>query len=731
MIEQWFNKELREQMDITHRIVVCDVNSDGSFLLSHVDSEIIIYPVNNNIEELEVRYDAERNHPNDDVLFYVTMPKEKITFLQDYCQTCGWIDLSDMEAYIKRQLFNATGINPAIDKNSLVLAAKLSIGKDENWWKGVASGIVKPFDIRSCIVDFVCKPEETMQNMDETVACVFEEAFYKLIGKPQTKQKAIAMAKEAINAMFSGLLTNQISDELLKIYYELTDKNSAQGIMLKYVEDFGLPADVSPLKVHPDHPFIALDRKLTEMLSNALKNDSDTSVYLHAIHERVNSLKAQVYKADWLMQLAALFAYDASDIHTISSLDSFAYYYQSKFAAIDRAMRLLYVAWLSKTDTLRPIQYYYEQQAKVIQDKWYSLIDQYIPSQQGLVADALQHEGRIAVIVGDGLRLEIAEAIADEMKTIKQERKTAVTVLPSITMSGMSALYECKGIESSASSRFSCLKSQIADVEIMSLDRLNDSVTATKLVLTFGDIDQVGEKKQLSGLKDISNYHDYLTNAIKQLLSMGYAKVYLTTDHGFVITGILDEADKVLVPSGVDLKVEERYVLSNDHLTNVDWIERQSNFEGYDYQYYAKTDKPFVSRGSYGYAHGGLTPQECIIPIYCFSKDGVGESLKVTILNKTDLQSVTGAYFTIKIKGEGDAGSLFASSKRVKVQLFSNQGKLLTSSILNVNADAISEQEFELSSAPCKMVIIDVHTTEQLDNCLINKSQARDLEDLF
>ena len=30
MIEQWFNKELREQMDITHRIVVCDVNSDGS-----------------------------------------------------------------------------------------------------------------------------------------------------------------------------------------------------------------------------------------------------------------------------------------------------------------------------------------------------------------------------------------------------------------------------------------------------------------------------------------------------------------------------------------------------------------------------------------------------------------------------------------------------------------------------------------------------------------------------
>ena len=31
---------------------------------------------------------------------------------------------------------------------------------------------------------------------------------------------------------------------------------------------------------------------------------------------------------------------------------------------------------------------------------------------------------------------------------------------------------------------------------------------------------------------------------------MGYAKVYVTADHGFVITGILDEADKIPAPHG-------------------------------------------------------------------------------------------------------------------------------------------------------------------------------------
>ena len=41
---------------------------------------------------------------------------------------------------------------------------------------------------------------------------------------------------------------------------------------------------------------------------------------------------------------------------------------------------------------------------------------------------------------------------------------------------------------------------------------------------------------------------------VNDLFSMGYGKVYLTADHGFVITGILDEADKIPVPDGDIIK---------------------------------------------------------------------------------------------------------------------------------------------------------------------------------
>ena len=84
---------------------------------------------------------------------------------------------------------------------------------------------------------------------------------------------------------------------------------------------------------------------------------------------------------------------------------------------------------------------------------------------------------------------------------------------------------------------------------------------------------------------------------------------------------ILDEADKIPVPQGDIIKSEERFCLANENLGNENIIARNQNYKGSQYQYYAKSDKPFVSKGAYGYAHGGFTPQECIIPAYEFATE--------------------------------------------------------------------------------------------------------------
>ena len=152
----------------------------------------------------------------------------------------------------------------------------------------------------------------------------------------------------------------------------------------------------------------------------------------------------------------------------------------------------------------------------------------------------------------------------------------------------MSALFGCSEPIMNAQSRFNTLKSVYDDVVIMPLNMLNDGVTANRLVLNYGDIDEVGEKKQLGALKDITNYEPELREKIAHLFRLGYNKIVLTTDHGFVLTGLLDEADKEPRPEGNILKIEERFVLTEEPLTTSNLIEKAGRYFNSNYQYYAK-----------------------------------------------------------------------------------------------------------------------------------------------
>lgn len=733
MIEQWFKQDIEAILAKGRRAVVCDACGDGAFLIEGLKGVEVVLTADTPIKEIQCRYEAEKHYADKNVVFYAMMPADNLSFLQEYAQVNGLVDLSDMEAYVRSHLFAVTGVNATISKAELLMAARLSNGKDLNWWKGVATGITKAFDFQAFLFDFLCAPDVFLESLASSVRELFIDELYKTIGNPKVKQTNAAMAKEVITTIFDGLMNNNISDQLFDIYKELTDKTSAKTVMDEYLSEYSVPATASPLSAHPDHPFAALDKKLMQMLSDAIKNDTDKSAILHAISQRISSKNAQTYKAEWLDDLLIIFQCKLPEFHKATSPEDFAKLYQSGFAKIDNAMRHIYVAWLNKPEVLRPIQYYYEQQAKTMFDRWFTLAKDYQPTQKNLVVDALKKQGRVAVIVGDGLRLEIAEEVVAtcKPKDAKIEKSTAFAMLPSVTENGMSALYGCGGVETNAQARFNTLKDFVPETVIMPLDVLNDSVTAEKLVLTYGDIDQVGEKKQLAGLKDISNYPAQLGNAVKQLLAMGYNNVYLTADHGFVITGILDEADKISVPSCADQKVGERFVLCNDQILDDRFIERVGEFNGYAYQYYAKTDKPFVSRGAYGYAHGGMTPQECIIPMYCFSKETSYEGCKISISNKSDLKAVTGSYFTAKIVANGDASELFSSTRKIKVQLFDSNGKSLGATLHTMTAGETKQMEFELPSSPCKLVITDKDTTEQLDSCEISKSTARDIDDLF
>ena len=735
MIGQWFLDKVKELTDAHHRLVITDTQGDGAFLLAYLPARrYIVLTASKPSEERRVRTEAERDYREKNVIFYTTIPQKKLSALQEYAATCGCIVLDDMEAYIKQTLHDELGLHTHADGRTLLLAAKMSRGRDENWWRGIATGISNPLQPAQLITDFLKNPELFAQESDRDVYAVMQEEACKIAGKPKTNQTPEVLAAEFMASLFSKLLEGTANRELLEIYCAMADSEEMKEQMQAYIDGFKI--QVSGMNLYtcnPDHPFVAVDKEMFRSLAGKLKQHEDITDDRRYIAHRLASKKALRYKPTWLREVALLLDFNIGQPHLISSLPQLAEYYRDTFAPLDTAMRRIYVEWLNEPDVLRPVQEYYETQNKLMLDVWFGLTDSYEQTQQGLLTKMFaQGRNKTAVIVCDGLRLEMAEAITKRKfhSGISIGKTTAWSKLPSVTPNGMSALYGLSSaIGESTAKRQAALKQEVPDVEIMPLDKLNNSVTASKLVLTYGNIDEIGETLQMAGLAEISGYEEKLYTSIQQLLRMGYNDVFLTTDHGYVITGILDEADKVPPPTGTS--IDERFAVSTDPV-QCGLIERNDEWTNGCYQYYAQTDKPFRTRGKYGYAHGGMTPQECLIAAYHFAEKNVKMGLKVSITNKSELNAVTGQFYTIKLMGTGDLNNVFESERKVQLLFYRDDGSEDSkSSILRIKADAVLDFENTMNASLLKVVVIDAQTTEQLDVCIIRKSVSRDLDDLF
>ena len=106
--------------------------------------------------------------------------------------------------------------------------------------------------------------------------------------------------------------------------------------------------------------------------------------------------------------------------------------------------------------------------------------------------------------------------------------------------------------------------------------------------------------------------------------------------------------------------------------------------------------------------------------------------MPVTIVNKADLATVTGQFYTIKLQGGGNQSDVFASERKIKLLFFDSQGAEVNQSpIITVRAGEQEQSEYSLTHDSLKLVIVDALTTEQLDSCSIVKQVSRDIEDLF
>ena len=746
MTDKWFLQDIEHLIKARNRVVILDPKAQIGFLLPLLNKKgYTVIKTDDKLreqwqtvkEELYLRYEVETTHKDTPVVFYITREQDKLSFLFDYCFTHGCLDLSNPTEWLKKKLFANTGLQVQMDSTLLLTAAKLGIGKDIAWWKKKLHELEDLVNIDDELQDFLHDPESYMASKDADVRQLFESKLFELLGQPHREKPPKTIADEIMKRLFDGLAYNDIPTILLQLYYKWADSETYRPSLEHYLTQYKLDPSVNMWSTHPDHCFKLLDHKALEQLTANLRDKPFTIEKLNSLKKRINSTKAKRFVPTWWQDIVTLLEFDNKPFGNCHTLDKVVAFYTTHFSKMDRAIRNLYAAFLQEEAIIRPLQEHYESLNHELLQQWFTYTPQYKTNQQGYLPNLLKNATHgIAIIVGDGVRYEIADYVATALeKQFIVEKQTMFADIPSETEHNMSALYvgnnEVLAIHKDREKRLT--EATKKDITYMNLEALHYGVNADYLVLTYKDIDSAGEKLQQGAIKLFEEFENVLKHKITLLLNMGYQEVHLVTDHGFVLTGLLDESDKIGPLSIGKKDVHERFIRTVEKQNNNDWLSFEKPYGEYKYVNVSKNHRPFKSKGVYGFSHGGFTPQEVLIPNFVFRKEKSATSgLEVNISNKKDLGNVTGELFGIKLQAATSASDLFAVSRKVQILLYANNKQYSESDIMTLESGKLESKEFSFKGhTEVQAVLVDAKTQEQLDSVIIKKSNLRDLGGLL
>lgn len=753
MIDKWFQEELDIIFKKHNVAVFIDESKEAEFLLKSVENIYSIYKIDDcnvkkglfELKELKIKYELEKNNQkNSKILIYTKTPKEKLKFIREYCESNGNIEIKHLDNYIKQKVYNSLNLNINLSKEELISAAKLSFGKTQTYWIDLShKGSSEIFNMEKELLPFLNSPEDYVKKFDKTVKETFYKKVNELLAQEYIEKPATTLAKEVVDFLLKGLAYNNVNTILKTIYKSWLDSSSKKSSFIEYLKKFNLPSDVDIWNINISHPFESIDEKFLKELGDNLSDKEKLKKFNSFIDKRAKNLSALALGINFWSDIKILINFDESALNNLSSFNDCVNYYTKDFYKIDGAIRKLYTKFLNKKDLLEPFQEHYKKISSIFLDKWFRYFDQYKQNQTGTIKKIIEeNNSRIAIIEGDGVSYEIAmsiiEKVSKDYKVNKQGVNYLLADIPSETENNMSQLYISSGsVLKSHQDRRSFLTRELEkkDIGFVNLEDVNEGTDKHQyLICAYKDIDDIGEKLQQKALKFISEIEDVFSKKIEQLLKNKYQKVYLVTDHGFVLTGILKESDKIEVNFTGEIKKSERYIRTvNKQEKNKFLFELEKSYENYNYLYFSKSMNPFKTTGKYGYSHGGISPQELIIPMICWenSENQIG-NLFVSITNKSDLSSITGNLFEIKLKAKYNQDDLFSQERKIFLIFFSNGIQFNKSDVITIKKDEEIRKDYDFDGKKeLEIKVLDFNTKEQLDKVTVKQNNARDLGGLF
>lgn len=256
---------------------------------------------------------------------------------------------------------------------------------------------------------------------------------------------------------------------------------------------------------------------------------------------------------------------------------------------------------------------------------------------------------RIIVIISDALRYECAKELVKKFKydeKCEAEIDTALSVLPSYTALGMASLLPNKEIE--IDEKINVLVDNCSSNDIKAREKIlkkyNDNAACFRfdelakakrntvreclkgkdiVYIYHNQIDARGEELVTENevFKACSEAISEIQRLIRKLTSDISAYRYIiTSDHGFIYKrDKLNESNKVDIKKSQCLRLDKRYILSQEELNIDGTVSRSLKYLGKDNDMYVTTpigcDVFKAASGGQNYVHGGSSIQEMLIPI--------------------------------------------------------------------------------------------------------------------
>lgn len=518
-----------------------------------------------------------------------------------------------------------------------------------------------------------------VEDFQEFLKSLMVVNFYREIQeKPDSDLEKYYKGKtNEIYIFVSSLLQNkQCSEKIKEIFYELGEELDIKSVIDKL--------EVEALVLGT--AFEYFDKLTIKYIAENLNSEvANYDRYLKYINIRLdNTLYRSKYFDYYKMLITVINLLKIKDELVIrdKSIDGIFKEYINIYYKIDRLYRDFIVSYDSIKgkssnelfDKLeRKISQFYEKDyLEELLSVWADnfTTESGLPLQKDFYNEYIKNsDTRVAVIISDGLRYEIGEEIAEKLKKEVSAKeinlKAMLTGLPSITQVGMANLlpdnervidplrkiYTISGINTINTEnrekilKLSCEESSaiiFKDFKNMSRNEQDEFVKGKKVIYIYHDnIDGIGDAGKTEdetfeacdmAIKDI-------VGISKLLSSLGIVNIYITSDHGFLYERkVVEEYNKIeLDKSEVEpVVIGKRYALYEKEIEQKGCI--AIKIDDYFGVFPKKNQRIKASGSGLQFVHGGLSPQEMIVPVIQY-RSGVhskkAEKVRVRIREST------------------------------------------------------------------------------------------------